>query len=199
MGEPVVGATDARRVPKTDEERVHLARRLVAGRCVYGVDKNPAAVEMAKLSLWLLVLAKDEPFGFLDHAIKSGDSLVGLTAKQIAQMTWEEPETAKGTLFEAVEDATAEATRRREALEAIGAGREDEKRRLHAKAEEALDDAKLIGDVVIAAFFGADKPKSRRELLKEHRFLVARWKRGELSRAALEAKAASLRAGDQPM
>ena len=41
------------------EERLALARRLVADRCLYGVDKNPLAVEMAKLSLWLITLDKD--------------------------------------------------------------------------------------------------------------------------------------------
>ncbi|MCX6082046.1 MAG: endonuclease domain-containing protein [Chloroflexi bacterium] len=54
-----------------------LARRLVAERCIYGVDKNPLAVEIAKLSLWLVTMAKDLPFSFLDHALKCGDSLVG--------------------------------------------------------------------------------------------------------------------------
>ena len=53
------------------------ARRLVAQRCLYGVDKNPLAVEMAKLSLWLLTLSKDKPFVFLDHCLRSGDSLGG--------------------------------------------------------------------------------------------------------------------------
>ena len=50
----------------------------MAQRCLYGVDKNPLAAEMAKLSLWLLTLAKDKPFEFLDHAIRCGDSLVGI-------------------------------------------------------------------------------------------------------------------------
>ena len=54
------------------------ARRLVAERCCYGVDRNPMAVEMAKLSMWLTTMAKDRPFTFLDHAIKSGDSLLGI-------------------------------------------------------------------------------------------------------------------------
>ena len=44
------------------------------------MDKNPLAVEMAKLSLWLLTLAKDKPFKFLDHAIRCGDSLVGVSS-----------------------------------------------------------------------------------------------------------------------
>ena len=57
------------------------ARRLVAQRCLYGVDKNPFAVDLAKLSLWLATLAKDHPFTFLDHALRHGDSLVGLIAR----------------------------------------------------------------------------------------------------------------------
>ncbi len=61
------------------------ARRLVAQRCLYGVDKNPFAVNLAKLSLWLVTLAKDYPFTFLDHALKCGDSLVGLTGEEIQQ------------------------------------------------------------------------------------------------------------------
>jgi len=54
-----------------------LARRMVAERCIYGVDKNPLAVEIAKLSLWLVTLDKNKPFSFLDHSLKCGDSLVG--------------------------------------------------------------------------------------------------------------------------
>lgn len=59
-------------------ERAILARRLIAERCLYGVDKNPLAVELAKLSLWLTTLAKGRPFGFLDHNLRSGDSLLGI-------------------------------------------------------------------------------------------------------------------------
>lgn len=60
------------------EERAMLARRLVAERCLYGVDKNPLAVELAKLSLWLTTMSKGRPFGFLDHNLRSGDSLLGI-------------------------------------------------------------------------------------------------------------------------
>jgi hypothetical protein len=77
-GEVSTGAPEEQLIPLDREERLTYARRLVAERCVYGVDKNPLAVEMAKLSLWLLTLAKDKPFTFLDHAIRCGDSLVGL-------------------------------------------------------------------------------------------------------------------------
>jgi type II restriction/modification system DNA methylase subunit YeeA len=64
------------------------ARRLVAQRCLYGVDKNDAAVELAKLSLWLVTLSKTLPFTFLDHALRHGDSLVGLDFDQIRSFHW---------------------------------------------------------------------------------------------------------------
>ena len=48
-----------------------MARRLVAERCLYGVDLNPLAVELAKLSLWLTTLSKGRPFDFLDHHLES--------------------------------------------------------------------------------------------------------------------------------
>jgi len=60
------------------EERAILARRLIAERCLYGVDKNPLAVELAKLSLWLTTMSKGRPFGFLDHNLRRGDSLLGI-------------------------------------------------------------------------------------------------------------------------
>jgi len=44
--------------------------RQIAQRCLYGVDKNPMAADLAKLSLWLATLAKDHPFTFLDHALR---------------------------------------------------------------------------------------------------------------------------------
>ncbi|MFP4394046.1 MAG: Eco57I restriction-modification methylase domain-containing protein [Anaerolineales bacterium] len=52
-------------------------QRLVVERCIYGVDKNPLAVELAKLSLWLTTFVGDKPLGFLDHHLACGDSLVG--------------------------------------------------------------------------------------------------------------------------
>ena len=64
-------------IPPDEDDDLH-ARRLVAQRCLYGVDKNPLATDLAKLSLWLATLARDHEFTFLDHALKPGDSLVGL-------------------------------------------------------------------------------------------------------------------------
>lgn len=67
--DPMVADTEGRTVE---------ARRLIAERCLYGVDMNPLAVELAKLSLWLTTVAKARPFGFLDHNLRHGDSLLGI-------------------------------------------------------------------------------------------------------------------------
>ncbi|MDQ3276633.1 MAG: hypothetical protein M3Q39_16785, partial [Actinomycetota bacterium] len=56
------------------------ARRRVAEKCLYGVDVNPLAVEMAKLSLWLVTMDRERPFGFLDDRFVTGDSLLGLVS-----------------------------------------------------------------------------------------------------------------------
>ena len=61
-----------------DGERANI-RRLVAERCLAGVDVNPIAVQLARLSLWLATLAKDKPLTFLDHRLRVGNSLVGIT------------------------------------------------------------------------------------------------------------------------
>ena len=65
------------------EDPLLYARRLIAQGCLYGVDKNPFAVNLARLSLWLVSLSKDAPFTFVDHALKCGDSLVGYGVRQI--------------------------------------------------------------------------------------------------------------------
>jgi hypothetical protein len=52
-------------------------RRTIAERCLYGVDLNPMAVQLARLSLWLATLAADRPLSFLDHHLQVGDSLLG--------------------------------------------------------------------------------------------------------------------------
>ncbi|MBO1549609.1 Eco57I restriction-modification methylase domain-containing protein [Yersinia pseudotuberculosis] len=72
-------------LPRDTDARIVIARRLIAERCLYGVDLNPLAVELAKLSIWLVTLAKGRPFGFLDHNLRCGDSLLGI--HRIDQLT----------------------------------------------------------------------------------------------------------------
>ena len=83
------GDDEARRKPE------RLALRIVAQRCLFGVDKNPLAVELGKLSLWLLTLSRGQTFTFLDHCLKAGDSLVGLGRGQILTMDWSPDSSAR--------------------------------------------------------------------------------------------------------
>ncbi|NOT01003.1 MAG: hypothetical protein HOP29_10280 [Phycisphaerales bacterium] len=67
-----------------DQEReLAVCRLLVAGNCIYGVDKNPLAVDLAKTSLWLVTAASGQPLTFLDHRLRCGDSLLGLPAEEL--------------------------------------------------------------------------------------------------------------------
>lgn len=56
------------------ENDIHWARREVVRNCIYGVDLNPMAVELAKLSLWLKTVASNKPLSFLDHHLRCGNS-----------------------------------------------------------------------------------------------------------------------------
>ena len=80
-------------IPQDEDEDLHARRLVGAALCLYGVDRNPLAVDLARLSLWLATLARDHEFTFLDHALKSGDSLVGLTQAQIAELRWNDAQT----------------------------------------------------------------------------------------------------------
>jgi len=68
------------------EEDLTYWKRQVVERCIYGVDKNPLAVELAKLSLWLATVAADRPLSFLDHHLKCGDSLIGARVDDLGEV-----------------------------------------------------------------------------------------------------------------
>ncbi|MEI7832539.1 MAG: N-6 DNA methylase [bacterium] len=69
---------------KTAEEAdIAYWKRRVVQSCIYGVDLNPLAVELAKLSLWLVTVAKNRPLSFLDHHLRPGNSLVGASLEEL--------------------------------------------------------------------------------------------------------------------
>lgn len=162
------------------DEVVNHARRLVAQRCLYGVDKNPYAVNLAKLSLWLVTLAKDLPFTFLDHALRHGDSLVGLDFDQIRSFHWKPGGSKQIELFgKEVEQALDEAVEIRKQIHELSAdtspAAQREKERLLFDAEDALDRVRLIGDLVVGAFFAEAKDKGRKAERDRRLELVHEW------------------------
>jgi hypothetical protein len=153
-GEVLPQSGDAELLPHDQAERVLIARRLIASRCLYGVDINPMAVELAKLSLWLVTLMKGRPFSFLDHALKSGDSLLGVSSlAQVENFSLRPGEQqvtfATANLFRYVEAATAK-RRELEDLPSNEYSQIETKRRLHAEAETATAKVKAVADCLIA-------------------------------------------------
>jgi hypothetical protein len=141
-------------LPKDRSERTLIARRLIASRCLYGVDINPMAVELAKVSLWLVTMMKGRPFNFLDHALKCGDSLLGVSSvQQIENFSLRPGERqitfATANLFRYVDEASA----KRRALEDLPSNDHTQieaKNRLNAEAEAATAKVKALADCLIA-------------------------------------------------
>lgn len=153
-GEVLQNSADDELMPRDRGERILIARRLIAGRCLYGVDINPMAVELAKLSLWLITMQKNKPFGFLDHALKSGDSLLGVSfVKQIENFSLRSGERqvtfSTANLFRLVDEAAA----KRSALEELPSNdyvQIKSQNQLHAEAEAATARVKAVADALIA-------------------------------------------------
>lgn len=106
-GEVVNGLGGAEPLPVKTDARLIEAKRLVAERCLYGVDKNPMAVELAKLSLWLVTLAGGRPFAFLDHCLGCGDSLLGLHRREELDAVAEAAGMFSSLVKDALDDAVA--------------------------------------------------------------------------------------------
>jgi hypothetical protein len=184
-------------IPADEDEELH-ARRLVAQRCLYGVDKNPRAVDLARLSLWLATLARDHEFTFLDHALKCGDSLVGLTTAQIAAATWDDSKPALPLFRQLVVDRVADAMKGRAEIQVAP---DDTTRAVqearHRALEGRLAPIRVMGDAVISAFFAGDTARAREKKRAE----VESWLSGSLQGQSekLDAAASSLRDGEHPI
>ena len=160
-----------------DENEIIFARRQVAQRCLYGVDRNPKAVDLAKLSLWLVTLAKDHPLTFLDHALRPGDALVGLSRRQLEAFHWKDDAKPFQAGFEAMRarEHLARASELRQRIrEADDSVSEMELRHLCDDARFETDNVRLLGDLALAAFFEGSKPKQREDLRRQFADAVQR-------------------------
>lgn len=169
-GMPSTGKTNEALIPDDPAERKTYAMRIIAQRCLYGVDKNPLAAEMAKLSLWLLTLAKDKPFEFLDHSIRCGDSLVGLHSIDQLRHFSLKPDPDDAVLFKGpLDSAVDEAINLRLKLEDMPANTvEDVQRqeRLLIEANEKIARLRCAADLLVAAEFWGESAKDKLERVK---------------------------------
>lgn len=151
-------------MPPSVEARAENARRVVAERCLYGVDLNPLAVELAKLSLWLVTLSKGRPFGFLDHKLRRGDSLLGISRlQQLTELSMAPKEQTQGRLFgrtvrQSVEEALAIRLQLREMpirdirdVEAMAS--------LDAAARAKVTTSESIADAFMGLVFATESPQ----------------------------------------
>lgn len=159
-----------------DEDEVIFARRLVAQRCLYGVDRNPVAVDLAKVSLWLATLARDHALTFLDHSLRHGDSLVGLSRRQIEVFTWDAaaPKIQAGFEAERIGQYLERVSELRRQIREAGEDVSDwELRDLWDQVQFELSRVRLGGDLVMAAFFEGESGKEREQKRKAYARAVA--------------------------
>ncbi|MEI8259834.1 MAG: DNA methyltransferase, partial [Deltaproteobacteria bacterium] len=187
---------------RPDEDPVLHARRLVAQRCLYGVDKNPLAADLARLSMWLVTFAREHPFTFVDHSLRCGDSLVGLSREQIVSMSldvrsWSQPSVLVRPV---VDQAVKRAEHLRKEIHAIGDPPDTERlRELWRDANEALATARVLGDLVVAAFFSADSDKARRKAIDAVGEKASQWLQTGAHDAELKGMVRELREGPHPI
>ncbi|WP_199728741.1 type IIL restriction-modification enzyme MmeI [Corallococcus sp. CA053C] len=174
-----------------DDDVVMRARRLVAQRCLYGVDKNPWAVNLAKLSLWLVTLAKAEPFTFLDHSLKCGDSLVGLDLEQLHAFHWEPgKQKQSGLAQEVIRRSLGVALEKRQAILQLALDLErpdvnrpmqldldssSKKEALLREADQAMAGVKRIANACVGAFFAHASDKEREKERTRRLDAVGTW------------------------
>lgn len=127
-----------------DEEQLddrHIVRRMVLKRCVYGVDKNHMAVELAKVALWLHTFTVGAPLSFIDHHLHTGDSLFGLWVRDAI----DKAEALGGELF--YNEALRNAQRSAEAMKTIEALTDVEIAEAHRSAAMYADVELMTGEL----------------------------------------------------
>jgi hypothetical protein len=139
---------------------VNLLKRHVLKRCIYGVDLNPMAVELAKVSLWLHCFTLGAPLSFLDHHVRCGNSLIGVSVAQV------EDELRQGSLFGSQFVGLLLATdlmRHVGELSDVTNAQVRESRAEYMRAATALAPFRRILDVFTSQWFAERKPASRKK------------------------------------
>ncbi len=135
------------------------AKREVVQHCIYGVDLNELAVELAKVSLWLVTIAKERPLSFLDHRLKVGNSLIGTGIVDFAWLPKERPKNAVGTA-EAPLGLVQKIRDRLRDLELSAEETVDDVRRKEKKFEQLRESdeyrrIKALGDIHTGMYFSS--------------------------------------------
>jgi hypothetical protein len=135
------------------ESAVSFWKRRVVEHCLYGVDLNPLAVELAKLALWLETVAGDEPLSFLDHHLRHGNSLVGGRVQTMGALPGEIDllsdrfaDQVQGKMVSLLQPLQAISD-----LDSDSAEHVKEKERLYREFQKAREPFRLVGDLWCSA------------------------------------------------
>ena len=159
-----------------DEVEIAYWRRRVVETCIYGVDLNPLAIELAKLSLWLTTISGDQPLNFLDHHLCCGNSLIGgrlgilsqvpdnkRESTDVLTVSWKITENLRASLTKAVQ-----MVHRIEVGPSASVGDVKNKERLWLESvRPALLPFRTVANLWTACFFGNELPQQDYEALIE--------------------------------
>ena len=139
-----------------------IIRRMVLKRCIYGVDKNPLTVELAKVSLWLHSFTVGAPLSFLDHHLRCGDSLVGLRVHDATRELARLGGLTSGSAVQAAENAT-QGMQRIEELSDADISEVEESANLFAEVEKTTAPLRALLDTFCGVHWlsAAMKKKAR--------------------------------------
>lgn len=146
-------------VAKSEVDEVGLLRRQVARRCIYGLDLNPMAVELARLALWIHTFVPGLPMSNLDHGLVNANSLTGIgTIEEALDALQPARATGAATFFDDViiDNLASAKTLLIDVANASEANKSEveEGARLLVRAREAADTARRIFDAAVAARAG---------------------------------------------
>ncbi|MEM4217101.1 MAG: N-6 DNA methylase [Candidatus Methanomethylicaceae archaeon] len=150
-----------------EEDDIRWARREIVERCIFGVDLNPLAVELAKLSLWLATVSKNKPLSFLDHHLRCGNSLIGATIKNLADLPeiGKKKKRKKGTgqqltlleiIFKKEVNELLNDFERIESLPSETVKQIRDKEKLYEDFRIKVDRFKIVADIWTSRYFGND-------------------------------------------
>lgn len=147
-------------------EYTSLLRRQVARRCIYGVDLNPMAVELARLGIWIHTFVPGLPLSFLDHSLVSGDSLTGIGTLDEAIHALDpeqlpgQPSLFRDEILEVLGRAESALRKLARTADASAADIRDA-RAAQAEALEAVQPARALFDLIVAARLDEVSPPTR--------------------------------------
>ena len=160
---------------KDEDEIAHWRRRVVES-CIYGVDLNPLAVELAKLSLWLTTIATDQPLNFLDHHFCCGNSLIGARLEDLREVPelkkkkhdrlklgWKGTENLRAALQKAVRFVEEIEEKESKNVDAV----KNKEKLWSEKARPALEPFRAVANLWTSCFFGNRLPQLEYEALIE--------------------------------